>query len=57
MQSGLDMPPITTFAVKTFGCKVNQYDSQLLDDGLSAVGLLPVATDEHADLVVVNTCA
>lgn len=57
MQSGLDMPPITTFAIKTFGCKVNQYDSQLLDDGLSAVGLLPVATDEHPDLVVVNTCA
>ena len=57
------MPPVTTFAVKTFGCKVNQYDSQLLAEGLSALGLLrvagkaPEAGGGRADLVLVNTCA
>jgi len=58
------MPPVTTFAVKTFGCKVNQYDSQLLTEGLSALGLHRMAekTSEagdggHPGLVLVNTCA
>ena len=58
------MPSITTFAVRTFGCKVNQYDSQLLADALSALGLRRVperasddSPEERPRLVVVNTCA
>ena len=44
------------YAVVTFGCRVNQADSlvierQLLERGASA------AAPEHADLVVVNTCS
>jgi len=39
----------------TFGCKANQYDTQLLREALSGCGLVEVDGDT-ADLVVVNTC-
>lgn len=42
-------------AVKTFGCKVNQYESQLLRENLEVQGYALVDVPE-ADMVVVNTC-
>lgn len=45
-----------TFAVKTLGCKVNQYESQALREKLSELGLKD-AKGEPADIYVVNTCA
>jgi len=50
-------PP--TFAIKTFGCKVNQYDSQLLAEELVSLGLAPAeaSAKQAADVVVINTCA
>jgi len=41
----------------TFGCKVNQYDTQLLRERLAARGYAEVSPHEEADLYVVNTCA
>ena len=44
------------YAIVTFGCRVNQADSLVIEDRLRAGG----ATDapaEHADLLVVNTCS
>jgi len=38
----------------TFGCKVNQYDTQVLREQAAAGGW--VETDGDADLIVVNTC-
>jgi len=38
----------------TFGCKVNQYDTQVLREQAAAGGW--VETDGGADLIVVNTC-
>lgn len=45
----------TTFAMTTLGCKVNQSDSEAIAAGLMARGLRP-ATDQPADVVIVNTC-
>ncbi len=42
-------------AVKTYGCKVNQYESQLISENLEAAGYL-LSRDGGADVVVVNTC-
>jgi len=43
---------------KTFGCRVNQYETQLLRERLMAVdGARSVGGYEEADLCVVNTCA
>ncbi len=42
-------------AVKTFGCKVNQYESQLIRENLEKKGYT-LSQDGKADVVVVNTC-
>ena len=45
-----------TFAFVTFGCKVNQYESQALREGYSRKGLSEVEAGGGADLFVINTC-
>jgi threonylcarbamoyladenosine tRNA methylthiotransferase MtaB len=44
------------YAVVTFGCRVNQADSLVIEDGLRSRGAVPSAPEE-ADLVIVNTCS
>jgi len=44
------------FAVKTLGCKTNQYDTQALSAALEQAGHAPAGPGAHADLLVVNTC-
>ena len=44
------------YAVVTFGCRVNQADSLVIEDGLRSRGGVPSAP-EDADVVVVNTCS
>jgi ribosomal protein S12 methylthiotransferase len=43
--------------VETLGCPKNQVDSDKLVGTIEADGFLPADRPEHADLVVVNTCA
>ena len=45
-----------TFAVVTFGCKVNQYESQAVRERLERRGLREAPAAEGPDLFVVNTC-
>jgi threonylcarbamoyladenosine tRNA methylthiotransferase MtaB len=40
----------------TLGCKVNQYESELVREGLRRIGYEDAAEGEAADLCVVNTC-
>ena len=40
----------------TLGCKVNQYETQFLREGLLGAGFTDAAKDEKADLCVINTC-
>ena len=40
----------------TLGCKVNQYDSQKIREGLAAQGHSEARFGEAVDMVVVNTC-
>lgn len=44
------------FAITTLGCKVNQYDSALIESRFSQAGLERCEFDEPADVYVVNTC-
>ena len=43
------------FAIKTFGCKVNQYDSQVIRENLEKLGCFETAFDE-ADVIIINSC-
>jgi threonylcarbamoyladenosine tRNA methylthiotransferase MtaB len=45
-----------SFAVITFGCRVNQADSLTIESDLLARGARAVSA-EHADVVIVNTCS
>ncbi len=46
-----------TFYIKTFGCKVNQYESQLIREALLMKGWQEAGSPESADLCIVNGCA
>ena len=44
------------FAVATLGCKVNHYDSAIIESRLGARGLERCDFSESADVYVINTC-
>ncbi|MGH7917194.1 MAG: tRNA (N(6)-L-threonylcarbamoyladenosine(37)-C(2))-methylthiotransferase MtaB [Candidatus Binataceae bacterium] len=44
------------FALATLGCKVNQYDSAIIETRLGALGMERCAFDQPADVYIVNTC-
>jgi len=46
-----------TFFIETWGCQMNQHDSELIEGQLRQHGMSPVDTAEAADLVVLNTCS
>src|SRR5512136_528684 len=43
--------------VRTFGCQMNENDSEHIAGILSAAGAKPAGQPEDADIVIVNTCA
>jgi tRNA-2-methylthio-N6-dimethylallyladenosine synthase len=45
-----------TFSIRTFGCQMNEHDSERLAGLLVADGLVPATSDQEADVVVLNTC-
>jgi tRNA-2-methylthio-N6-dimethylallyladenosine synthase len=47
----------TTVFVRTFGCQMNENDSEHIAGILARVGATRAAAPEDADIVVVNTCA
>ena len=46
------------FFIRTFGCQMNQYDSDKMADVLSATqAMVPTADPAQADLILFNTCS
>ncbi len=45
-----------TFLLKTFGCKTNQYDSQILRESLIQNGYKEVFEGTYPDVLLVNNC-
>ena len=45
------------YIIATLGCKVNQYESEALDQMLRSRGHRPCADGERAEMIIVNTCA
>jgi len=44
------------YVVRTFGCQMNEHDSERIAGLLEADGLVPAHGDDDADVVVLNTC-
>lgn len=49
-------PRPRTFHIRTFGCQMNEHDSERLAGALVADGLVATEEMESADVVVFNTC-
>ena len=45
-----------TLKTLTLGCKVNQYETQLVRESLLGAGYKDALRDERADLCIINTC-
>ena len=45
-----------TLHIKTFGCQMNEYDSERMAEALEAGGYVRTADAADADLVILNTC-
>ena len=45
------------YTIATLGCKVNQYETQAMEERLRRDGHRPAEPGETADAVIVNTCA
>jgi tRNA-2-methylthio-N6-dimethylallyladenosine synthase len=45
-----------TYAIRTYGCQMNEHDSERLAGLLEADGLVPAESEDDADVVVLNTC-
>jgi threonylcarbamoyladenosine tRNA methylthiotransferase MtaB len=47
---------MTTFSIKTLGCKVNQFESETLEQALADQGHRQAGGNEAADIFIINTC-
>lgn len=46
-----------SYEVRTFGCQMNVHDSERLAGSLESAGYVQADDGEHADIVIINTCA
>jgi tRNA-2-methylthio-N6-dimethylallyladenosine synthase len=44
------------YIVRTFGCQMNEHDSERISGLLAADGLVPTDDESDADVIVLNTC-
>jgi tRNA-2-methylthio-N6-dimethylallyladenosine synthase len=51
-----DDPLPRRYLIRTFGCQMNEHDSERLAGLLEADGMVPATSTDDADVVVLNTC-
>lgn len=49
-------PAPQTFRIKNYGCQMNVYDGERIDELLTANGLQPAEDGAEGDIVILNTC-
>lgn len=45
-----------SYVVRTYGCQMNEHDSERIAGLLEADGLVPASSEADADVVILNTC-
>lgn len=56
VKGGLESSAMRKYFVQTFGCQMNEHDSEVIAGILEDRGYVPASTVEEADLVIFNTC-
>ena len=51
------MRNIKTYFIRTYGCQMNELDSEIMAGQLKKKGLEPSLSEEQADLLIFNTCS
>ncbi len=51
------MRDVKTFYVRTYGCQMNELDTEIMVGMLEKRGLSKVTSEEEADLLIFNTCS
>ncbi|MCA1961931.1 MAG: tRNA (N6-isopentenyl adenosine(37)-C2)-methylthiotransferase MiaB, partial [Desulfomonile sp.] len=46
-----------TYYIETYGCQMNEHDSEKMAALLEGIGLSPAGAPDRADVVVINTCS
>ena len=46
-----------TYFVKTYGCQMNEHDSENIEAMLEEMGFTKIDDYEKADLIILNTCS
>jgi tRNA-2-methylthio-N6-dimethylallyladenosine synthase len=52
-----DSRPRRRLFIQSFGCQMNDYDVERMQEVLGRSGFAPVASADDADLIVINTCS
>ena len=53
----IGMPEARRFYIRTFGCQMNEHDSERMKGMLDALGYEEAAGRDAADLILFNTCS
>lgn len=48
---------LNTFFIRTYGCQMNELDTEIMAGILTKRGMLRIAEEEEADLLIYNTCS
>lgn len=51
------MPDLKTYFIRTYGCQMNELDTEIMAGQLEKRGLLPTSNEEEADVLIFNTCS
>ena len=51
------MRQLNTFFIRTYGCQMNELDTEIMAGQLIQKGLSPVQEEDQADLLIFNTCS
>ena len=52
----MESPTERSYAIRTYGCQMNEHDSERIAGLLEADGMVPAASVDEADVIVLNTC-
>ena len=55
--SGRAQGPGLRYRIETWGCQMNEHDSELMAGALASQGMSPAASARDADVILLNTCA